>query len=94
MPRRPFMSLLALAAALLLAMLLSACGGKNYVHEKRSDRQYTVDRYNCEWDVTHADPNLDGDEVDRRVEQCLKDLGWTEKQDTPEEDDDSGWWPW
>jgi len=90
MPRRLMTILSALAIA---ALLLSACGGKEYVHEQHGDRQYKVERYNCEWEITHENPDIDGDELDRRVEQCLKELGWTEKQPEPEKEDD-GWWPW
>lgn len=75
------------------ALLLSACGGKEYVHEQRGQRQYKVDRYNCEWDITHENPDIGGDEFERRMEECLAAQGWSEKQPEPEKEDD-GWWLW
>ena len=90
MPRATVFILAALA--LTAALLLSACGGKEYVHEQRADRQYDADRYNCEWEIGRENPGLDDDEMERRMEQCLKDLGWTEKQEEPEDEDDGWFW--
>ena len=88
--------------AALLALSLSACGGKKYQGSETTHDQWKVEWDNCIWDATHK-LQEDGSYVEVRVpedklpalaDQCMQKKGYTLKTKEDEKKKKSGWLWW
>lgn len=88
-----------LVLVLAAALLLTACGGgKTYQKEGSVERQAEVTLENCQWEATHklqddgtyVEIDLDDDEIDAYVKECMREKGYAYK-DKP--DKGWSWWP-
>ena len=88
-----------LLLAMLFALTLAACGGKEYKGSEHTHDKWKVEWDNCVWDVTHkrqddgsyVEVQVPDDKLNALADQCMQKKGYHLKTKDEEKKEKKGW---